>query len=295
MELKLSIIIPFYGTADQILLSRCLASIHDQGMDTSTYEVIVTDDEGKGLGGARNIGIRKARGKYLLFIDADDYLFPKTLSQCISLLASSYNPDILSFGHQQVSRSNETLKKKQNITYKVYTSGAAYMNRHNFLGSAWKHLFLKELLLSYNLTFPENVYHEDEAFIAKAYFHAGTTIVTNLIVYAYYQHPHSILHKKDNEYCLKRIHDFKLILTSLREYLKNEPSTSLLQQNALQRRIHFLTVDYIIQLYRNRCTYTTIHSNMKELIQQQYLPLPQKKYSWKYSIIRILINLFSRL
>lgn len=294
MELKLSIIIPFYGSADQNMLNRCLASVHNQGMDIRNYEVIVADDGGKGLGGARNIGIRKAQGKYLLFIDADDYLFPNTLSQCIKLL-TSYNPDMLSFGHQQVSQSNEHPKNIQNTKYEIYSSGATYMNKHNFMGSAWRHLFLKEWLLNNKLTFTENVYHEDEAFIAKAYFHAGITIVTNLVVYAYYQHSNSILHKQNHSYCLKRIHDFELILISLREYLNNSPTSSLLQQDALQRRIHFLTIDYIIQLYRNHCTYTTIRCNIKKLIQLQYLPLPAKKYSWKYSVTRIIINLFSRL
>lgn len=294
MELILSIIIPFYGTADKAMLSRCITSIHNQRMATESYEIIVADDEGRGLGGARNIGIGNAQGKYLLFIDADDYLFPKTLSQCISFL-TSYHPDILSFGYQEVSTSNEVPKKKQDLKYKIYPSGADYMNSHNYLGSAWRHFFLKEWLLNHQLTFPENVYHEDEAFVAKAYFHAGITVITNLTVYAYYQHPQSILHKKDTTHCLKRVHDFQLTLTSLREYLKNESTASLLQQNALHRRIHFLTIDYIIQLYRNQCTYSSIRCNLKELIKQQYLPLPPKKYSWKYSVIRILINLFSKI
>ncbi|WP_221659045.1 glycosyltransferase family A protein [Bacteroides salyersiae] len=294
MELKLSIIIPFYGEANKNMLDRCLISIHNQGMETEDYEVIIADDEGKGLGGARNIGIRKAQGKYLLFIDADDYLFPNTLLQCISLL-TSHHPDILSFGYQQVSHSNETPKKNKKIENKVYPTGAAFMNKYNFMGSAWRHFFLKEWLLNHRLVFSENTYHEDEAFIAKAYFHAQTTIITNLIVYAYYQNPHSILHKQDNSYCLKRIHDFRLILTSLREFLESASTASLLQQNALQRRIHFLTIDYILQLYHNQCTYSSIRQNIKELVQMKYLPLPAKKYSWKYSITRIIINLFLHL
>lgn len=58
------------------MLERCIASIRNQGMETEDYEILIEDDNGKGLGGARNIGIGKARGEYLLFIDADDYLFP---------------------------------------------------------------------------------------------------------------------------------------------------------------------------------------------------------------------------
>ena len=73
----ISIIIPFYGTADPGLLQRCLDSIRRQGMEEGSYEIIVVDDNGKGLGGARNQGIRQATGTYLMIVDADDNLFPK--------------------------------------------------------------------------------------------------------------------------------------------------------------------------------------------------------------------------
>ena len=76
----ISIIIPFYGTADPVLLQRCLDSIRRQGMEEGSYEIIVVDDNGKGLGGARNQGIRQATGTYLMFVDADDYLFPNHFS-----------------------------------------------------------------------------------------------------------------------------------------------------------------------------------------------------------------------
>lgn len=49
----ISIVIPFYGTADPVLLQRCLYSIRQQWMEEGSYEIIVADDNGKGLGGAR--------------------------------------------------------------------------------------------------------------------------------------------------------------------------------------------------------------------------------------------------
>ena len=134
MKPLLSIIIPFYGTADKKMLERCIASIRNQGMETEDYEILIEDDNGKGLGGARNIGIGKARGEYLLFIDADDYLFPGMLAQCMVLLTQ--HPDMISFGFQQVSHSNETVRSKEEATSKTYPTGAAFMNEHNFMGTA---------------------------------------------------------------------------------------------------------------------------------------------------------------
>ncbi|WP_320969602.1 MULTISPECIES: glycosyltransferase [Bacteroides] len=294
MKPLLSIIIPFYGTADKKMLERCIASIRNQGMETEDYEILIEDDNGKGLGGARNIGIGKARGEYLLFIDADDYLFPGMLAQCMVLLTQ--HPDMISFGFQQVSHSNETVRSKEEATSKTYPTGAAFMNEHNFMGTAWRHLFLKEWLLKHQLVFPENAYHEDEAFVAKAYFHAGTTIITNLTVYAYYQCPHSILHKQDVTNRTQRIQNFRQILTDLKKYLKETAAeASPQQQRALQRRIHFLTIDYILQLIHNHYPLLGYPAALKELKKHQFLPLPNEKYSWKYSIARIPLNLFALL
>jgi glycosyltransferase involved in cell wall biosynthesis len=78
-------------------IERAIRSCLDQSMSKHKYEIIVVDDastdntqqilsnykeeiriitftENKGLAAARNEGVRKARGQYVLFIDADDYI-----------------------------------------------------------------------------------------------------------------------------------------------------------------------------------------------------------------------------
>lgn len=55
----------FYGTADPVLLQRCITSIREQGMEEGSYEIIVADDESQTTGGARNRGMQQAHGEYL--------------------------------------------------------------------------------------------------------------------------------------------------------------------------------------------------------------------------------------
>ena len=66
----ISIIIPFYGTADPVLLQRCITSIREQGMEEGSYDIIVVDDESQTTGGARNRGIQQSQGEKRLGVDA---------------------------------------------------------------------------------------------------------------------------------------------------------------------------------------------------------------------------------
>lgn len=105
--IDISIIIPVYNAGK--LIKRCLDSIYDQHGDYN-YEVIVIDDGStdnsvsiikthpvynriklisqvnQGPSVARNKGIMQAKGKYLAFIDADDYWFPDFINKTISFL-----------------------------------------------------------------------------------------------------------------------------------------------------------------------------------------------------------------
>lgn len=113
---KVSIIIPCYNV-DSKLFYRCLSSIEAQTF--SDYEVIVVDDgsaqdytdvfcgleekyknislfhqKNRGVSAARNFGLKKSHGKYITFVDADDYMTPNFLEESIEI-AETYQAEIV--------------------------------------------------------------------------------------------------------------------------------------------------------------------------------------------------------
>ena len=129
---KLSIVIPVYNTA--VYLKECLDSIINQTY--SNIEIICVDDcspdnsaeiikeyaakdnrikyikhsENKKQGAARNTGIDAATGKYITFIDSDDYLNDKYVyEKCISLMEKN-NADIITFSFTSFDAENNSEK-----------------------------------------------------------------------------------------------------------------------------------------------------------------------------------------
>ena len=113
-EYRVSVIIPVYNVERH--LEGCLDSLCDQTINKDDIEVLLIDDgstdnsnqicrmyesmypffkliekENAGVSTARNIGIDKARGKYLLFLDSDDMLSKNTILDVVNYFDSIYD------------------------------------------------------------------------------------------------------------------------------------------------------------------------------------------------------------
>lgn len=292
MNLQLSIIIPFFGKADKLLLDRCLASIQNQDIDKTAYEIIITDDNGQGVYAARNNGIAQARGEYIFFVDADDYLFPHTLDRCLSIVREK-KPDMLSFRFRHVAENELAKVDSQAYNEKFYSSGADYMFHNNYFGTVWRYFIRRDLILKNKLTFCLRKHHQDEIFCAEAYFVAGPIIDLSLTVYAYTKQTNSLVHHRGFQQRQERVSDFRNILTALQAFLKDHPEATKLQKKALLRRTHFLTIDFLSQLYRNRCSTSQLREQLKSLVRDGLLPLPIRNYNMKYLLASPIVNLLT--
>ena len=129
--IQLSIIIPMYNVEKYI--HKCIHSVVQNNLKRDDFEIIIVDDESpdnslsiateiakefdnitiisqknKGLGGARNTGIQNAKGKYVLFLDSDDFYTPNSL-ETILKIAFDNELEILEFGAIVVDSTNKII------------------------------------------------------------------------------------------------------------------------------------------------------------------------------------------
>lgn len=143
--MKLTIVVPAYNVEPWI--ERCLLSIVSQNIDSNIYEVLVINDgspdqsatiarklsgtysqikvldqENKGLSGARNTGIRNARGKYIIFIDSDDHIEPNVFKAMLDF-AEKGDLEIAMFNQNMVIDGIKRPRDKYNPSETTVMSG----------------------------------------------------------------------------------------------------------------------------------------------------------------------------
>lgn len=126
---------------------------HFPGLDEPCVEVYFTK-EGKGAGYARNIGLKYARGKWLLFADADDYYMDGFIAVLDSYVQTDY--DII---YYNVCSNVEGEYDRSIVVNKIYNE---YFNRKvdiNYvkylLWIPWNKMFLKRFVFDNNILFEE--------------------------------------------------------------------------------------------------------------------------------------------
>lgn len=206
--IKLSIIVPFYNV--EPFIEECIRSLYNQDISWDEYEVICVDDcspdgsraiveqlqneypslrlichkENKKLGGARNTGLKAAKGKYIWFVDSDDYIYPNVLRTLLDT-ADKNMLDILQFDNTQ-GEENQT----KSIQYSAVNKGETYLFEHlndwvDKIGGAWKQLFAKDFLYKKQLQFIEDAMYEDTDYLLRAFLMANRVQHVSLYGYHY--------------------------------------------------------------------------------------------------------------
>ena len=226
--MKYSIVVPVYNVGNYII--KCLESIKNQTFK-GDYEVIIVNDgstdkseeiikkyiqklsnfklynqKNEGVSSARNYGIEKARGEFLLFVDGDDYIAPNTLEVFEEYL--KYNPDIIVFDYY--TDNNGALKKVHSYDDTVEDKVNRYITS---VPSPCNKLFSKKLFE--NIKFLKNVYYEDLATIPKLAKLTDNIIFIEQSLYYYVKRNNSIM---NNMKYNPKMDTIFVVLEQLRDY-----------------------------------------------------------------------------
>ena len=184
----ISIIIPLYNAENYIhkniisILNQSynnfeLIVVNDSSTDKSLNIVKSFDDEriklytkiNEGTSKARNYGLKYAKGDYILFIDADDYIETNTLEKYIEII-EKYNPDFITNGFYSETTSSNYIDKIYSKS-KYYKSkddlkkDLVLLYRKNLLYNVWNKLFKKDIIVKNNLKFKDINFGEDMIFV----------------------------------------------------------------------------------------------------------------------------------
>jgi CDP-glycerol glycerophosphotransferase len=139
--------------------------------------------ENRGLGAARNEGIRHARGEYLGFCDADDLMTPRALGLLLDLARETDAPLVTG----NVVRLDGDRRPGLPWMNRLHADRGAIVidDLPELLGDvfAWNKLFRRDFWESSGISWPERIRYEDQPATTDAYLRAGRIGVTPEVVY----------------------------------------------------------------------------------------------------------------
>ena len=190
-QLQLSIIVPMFKVEQYV--EDCIRSLYRQDISTLEYEVICVDDcspdnsaaiverlqsefptlrlihneRNKKLGGARNTGLKEAKGEYILFVDSDDMLKPNCLKQLIDLMDAGQD-DYIHFNYVALYPDGTMGKELQfAIESKQMTGPDMFFDKSmpwQQQISACRKIYRRDFMLQHDLFFVEDMMYEDNDF-----------------------------------------------------------------------------------------------------------------------------------
>lgn len=214
MNPEISVIVPVYNVEKYV--EKCINSIlgqtyknfeliivNDGSTDNSLKKIkkfsddriILIDQKNQGLSGARNTGISKAKGKYVTFIDSDDWI-SKGYLQEMMYCAHKYNADIVSIKECTVTEDNKYgYIQRPLLVFKNKVADALFgLYNSNF---ACAKLLKKTLFIDNNIYFPLRKNYEDLGTMYKIYDHAKRVVIADTENYFYLLRTGSITQSKD--------------------------------------------------------------------------------------------------
>lgn len=246
MEKELvSVIIPVYNVEKYI--DECLNSIIEQSY--KNMEIIVLNDgstdnslhiiekyaqldsrvrvinrNNYGQGATRNYGTNIANGKYIFFLDSDDYIEEKCIEKLVYKMEEE-NLEILMYNAVAFDDYDKCIKFHDNTYFSIdksirnkIMSGTEFANYAFYCISPCLKLYNKEFLINNNICFDEGRFGEDVLFWVKCLINAKKVMFIDYIGYYRRYRANSVMTSESTKVLedrIKSLHDFEIVIRDL--------------------------------------------------------------------------------
>lgn len=301
--MKISVIIPVYNVYDY--LDKCLSSLVNQ-TDTN-FEVIIVNDgstddsqkiidkyvsenanmhsyikENGGLASARNYGLKKATGDYILFLDSDDYYELNTIE--VLKKEAQNDDDIITF-QMYIDENNKITEQNMEMEEFVFNKNIPASKRLLLYNpSACDKMFKKELFVKNDFEFIEGTYYEDLGTIPLLAMYTDKIKFTKHYLYHYLKRENSTMNKvKYNA----KIEDIFLMIERIATTFKAKKLYDKYKDEIEYIYIHHLLRAASIRFF-NYDKYDMI-DKIRKIIKENYPKFKENKYFQKYGFKRKLM------
>lgn len=316
--MKLSIIIPAYNS--EKFIEKCLLSCLNQDISHNEYEIIVVDDgstdntknivlsmkekynnikyfyqDNAAQGAARNNGLSRAQGKYIWFVDSDDWITENCLGKIINKLEKYHFTAVL-VGHatQHINYLDEWEKLDDNLM----KSGKDLLLAQKLYLSPTYAIWEKKYLIDNKLVFKERLFHEDTELYPRLFYKASLIGAISDIFYFVYANPNSTTRGGNP----KRSFDMIKVISYLNDFKKDVKEEKIklfitnyicLNLNAALYNISLFNIscrkEFNLLLYHNKTLFNNLlHSNiLKYKIEGILFILLPHKVTYIYKMMQL--------
>lgn len=310
----LSIIVPVYNA--EKYLSDCVQSLLEQNLSPDDYEILLINDgstdhslqiaeslekqysqvrvisqENKGVSFARNNGLAVAKGKYILFVDSDDYIEPYTIHHVIS--KAEENKLELCFFRVRVEYEDGSVDFRGDWSFKhntIYTGN--YIVSHGMnISAIWYTLYLSSKLTELNIRFSVGIVQEDVEFCMKLYPMCNRIMFIDEIVYHYRYYGSSLTRDLTISQIQRRYMSDLHVAEHIFDYIHSENLDEAVRE-VYARKMNSMLVANLLRLCISRRMHQNGFLRQYVMVSKQkglYL-VGHKTLSWRTFLLSYVVN-----
>lgn len=277
--MKISIIVPIYNCSNYI--DKCIFSlihqtyrnieiilVNDGSTDNSLEKILeyqnqdnrikIVNQSNQGVSSARNQGIKNANGKYITFVDSDDYLD----NDAIEKLVNHIEPNtVVKINYKTKKQNQEKIHILPRTEYSVsrYKEGIL---KNEIGGFCWGYLFEKEKIEYFDET---TSYLEDTLFLLQYLTKINKIKIVENSYYNYCFNDNSIT--KNNNRIIKNIIDFNYSLNEIKKYSNQKNQKQIITNKKIkliEAELAKTTSNHIRDILNNKDLINIIKSLSKE-------------------------------